>query len=137
MYGGFAATWYTLLLIAYIATLPGQTNPPLTALGFLVVIPAIFGGLCGLAATTLSARAKAELDEAWRRGVLNRRAAFTVGVLAGVASQALVAGSWYALHPHRSEVTTVWIGLVATGVILSAAPFLGLWLLRRLIRAAA
>jgi hypothetical protein len=131
MHLGFAAAWYGALAIGYGLSLDSHSNPFMVGLGFFVFVPSLFGGFCGVCGGTISAQTKAALRRAMQDETLTRRFAFLAGLTAGaVAIAGVLAVGVSAYSLSRSEVG-VGFALAGIAAVLSAAPFLGLWLLKQ------
>jgi hypothetical protein len=131
MHLGFAAAWYVALAISFGLSLDSQANPFLVVLAFFVFIPSLFGGFCGVCIGTISAQTKAALRQAFHDETLTRRFAFLTGLAAGAVSIAGVLAVGVIVYSlSRSEVG-VGFALAGIAAVLSASPFLGLWLLRQ------
>jgi hypothetical protein len=133
MYFGFAAPWYAILAAAYVLTFSSAGNPILAALGFFVFVPALFAGFCGICGSAVTAQTKAALAHGWEQRRMTRGYAFSAGAIAGLASIVATFAGVVALYPFRHAEAGLWIGLVWVGSVLIAAPFFGLWLLRKRI----
>jgi hypothetical protein len=131
MYIGFATAWYVALGSVFVLSFHARTNHFLTALALFLFIPGIFGGLCGICGEFVRGRVKDALQIKVQSGALTRRYAFGAGLVAGVASIAGVLVMGYTAFSLSHGEASVVIALVGIGAVLTAAPFLGFWLLNR------
>src|SRR5262249_40584008 len=125
------AAWYLVLVIGYVLTFPSQSNHFLTALGFFLFIPSLFGGFAGFCAGVVSAPTKAALQQGVESGTLTRPYAFVAGLLAGITSMVGSLAFFARAYALSHSEVSVFIALGGIGAVLAGSPFLGLWLLKR------
>lgn len=131
MYVGFGVPWYAVLATAYVLTYSKSGNAVLAALGFFVFLPALFAGFCGICGEAISVESRITLARDWAQCKATRTHAFAIGAFAGVLSIGGILAGVVALYPLRTMEASLWLGILWIGAVLVAAPFLGLWLLRK------